>query len=115
MERRFSVRETLETVSDLTPEQLDRYIRAGVVQPVQSQDGPLFREIDIARLSLIVDLAEGYHLNDEAMALVMSLLDQLHGLHGDMRALLDAVAQKPPETRARLSHTIHEVRVILRR
>lgn len=115
MEQRYSLSRTLEAVPDLTPAQLARYMRAGVVQPVQSQDGPLFRDIDIARLSLIVDLAEGYHLDDEALGLVMSLLDQLHGLRGDMRAILDAVAQEPPETRERLGRTIHEVRVILRR
>lgn len=115
MTHRFSARETLDAVAELTPEQLDRYVRAGVVQPVQSEQGPVFRDIDIARLSLLVDLAEGYHLDEEALALVMSLLDQLHGLRGDMRAILDAVSHEPPETRARLSRTIQEVRVVIRR
>lgn len=115
MQPRFSRRETLDAVPGLTAEQLDRYIGAGVVQPVQSQTGPLFREIDIARLSLLIDLAEGYHLDDDALGMVMSLLDQLHGLRGEMRAILDAVAQEPPETRARLGHSIRSLRVMIRR
>ena len=88
--------------------------RAGVVVPVQSETGPLFRELDLARLHLVVDLTEGYHLDEEALGLVMSLVDQLHGLRGDMRAMLDAVAREPTETRMRLKAAIREVRVIVR-
>ncbi len=115
MERRFSYQETLTTITDLSGDQLERYIRVGIVQPVQSEGGPVFREVDIARLNLLVDLTDGYHLDDDALGLVMSLLDQLHGLRGDMRAILDAVAQETPETRARLSRSIHELRVVVRR
>lgn len=114
MGRRYSVQEALEEISELTGEQLDRYILAGVVQPVQTPQGPSFRDVDIARLSLLVELTAGYELNEEALGLVMSLLDQLHGLRGDMQAILDAVAQEPAETRARLSRSIHELRVVIR-
>lgn len=114
MSRSYSIEETLVAVSDLTSARLDRYIRVGVVQPVRSDQGHVFREIDIARLSLLVDLTEGYALDDEALKLVMSLLDQLHGIRGDMRAMLDAVSQEPPETRARLSRAIHEMRIVVR-
>ena len=86
----------------------------GVVVPVQSSSGPLFRELDLARLNLVVELTEGYHLDEEALAMVMSLVDQLHGLRGDMRAILDAVAREPAETRVRLKAAIREVRVIMR-
>ncbi len=110
----YTLVQTLEAVGGLTPEQLERYIRAGVVVPVQSEQGPLFREIDLARLNLVVDLAEGYHLDEEALALVLSLVDQLHGLRGDMRAILDAVAREPVETRVRLKAAIREVRVVTR-
>ena len=113
-QRHYTLTETLSVVEDLDAEQLQRYIRAGVVVPVQSSTGPLFRELDLARLSLVVDLSEGYHLDEEALALVMSLVDQLHGLRGDMRAILDAVAREPAETRVRLKNVIHEVRIGIR-
>lgn len=114
MQRHYTLTETLSVIEDLNREQLDRYIRAGVVVPVQSETGPLFRELDLARLHLVVDLTEGYHLDEDALGLVMSLVDQLHGLRGDMRAMLDAVAREPTETRLRLKAAIHEVRVIVR-
>lgn len=114
MTRRYTLTEALAELPDLQAAQLDSYIRAGVVVPVQSEGGPLFRDVDIARLHLVVDLAEGYHLDDEALALVLSLVDQLHGLRGDMHAILDAVAREPAETRARLKTAIREVRVVVR-
>ncbi|MFC3529663.1 hypothetical protein ACFOMH_15905 [Paracoccus mangrovi] len=113
-QRHYTLTETLSVIEDLDRAQLDRYIRAGVVVPVQSETGPLFRELDLARLHLVVDLTEGYHLDEEALGLVMSLVDQLHGLRGDMRAMLDAVAREPTETRMRLKAAIREVRVIVR-
>ncbi len=113
-QRHYTLTETLSVVDDLDAEHLDRYIRAGVVVPVQSSSGPLFRELDLARLNLVVELTEGYHLDEEALAMVMSLVDQLHGLRGDMRAILDAVAREPAETRVRLKAAIREVRVIMR-
>jgi len=113
-QRHYTLTQTLEAVGEITADQLERYIRAGVVVPVQSEQGPLFREIDLARLSLVVDLAEGYHLDEEALALVLSLVDQLHGLRGDMRAILDAVAREPVETRVRLKAAIRQVRLVTR-
>lgn len=112
--RHYTLGETLIELPDLGADQLDRYILAGVVVPVQSESGPLFRELDIARLNLVVDLAEGYHLDEDALAMVLSLVDQLHGLRGDMHAILDAVAREPDETRARLKTAIREVRVVVR-
>ena len=113
-QRHYTLTETLSVVAESLAEQLDRYIRAGVVVPVQSSSGPLFRELDLARLNLVVELTEGYHLDEEALAMVMSLVDQLHGLRGDMRAILDAVAREPAETRVRLKAAIREVRVVMR-
>ncbi|KGJ03821.1 chaperone modulatory protein CbpM [Paracoccus halophilus] len=113
-QRHYTLTEVLASVEDLDDGQLGRYIRAGVVVPVQSESGPLFRELDIARLNLLVDLAQGYDLDEEALGLVMSLVDQLHGLRGDMRAILDAVAREPVETRSRLKAAIREVRVVVR-
>ncbi|MBD9526006.1 MULTISPECIES: hypothetical protein [Paracoccus] len=112
--RHYTLTETLIELPEMTREQLETYISSGVVQPVQSESGPLFRDLDIARLHLVVDLSEGYHLDDEALALVLSLVDQLHGLRGDMRAILDAVAREPAETRIRLKTAIREVRVVRR-
>ena len=45
---------------------------------------------------------------------MLSLIDQLNGMRGDMRAVLGALAEEPPETRARLREVIARVVVIER-
>ncbi|MBV0893004.1 chaperone modulator CbpM [Paracoccus sp. Z118] len=105
--------EILTAVPDLTEGELDALIRAGVVQPVHSERGPLFRDIDVARLRLILEIEACYDLDGDGLALVMSLIDQLNGMRGDMRAMLRAVATEAPETRARLRRVIRETRVTI--
>ncbi len=105
--------EILDALPELTEGELDALIRFSVISPVQSARGPLFRELDVARLQLILELEDCYQLDREGLALVMSLIDQLNGLRGDMRAMLRAVASETPETRARLRRVIRETRVTI--
>ncbi|WP_134725325.1 hypothetical protein [Paracoccus luteus] len=107
--------ELLAALPGLTGPALDALTAAGIVRPVQSPDGPRFRPIDEARLTLALELEDAYALDAEALALVLSLIDQVHGLRGEMRAMLSAVAAEPPETRARLREIITTTRVTLRR
>ena len=106
--------ELLRLLPDLSPEALDALTRAGIVQPMQAEDGPRFRDIDAARVQLALDLEDVYGLDNEALRLVLSLIDQVHGLRGDMRAVLGALAEEPPETRARLRGVIRRTVVIRR-
>lgn len=99
-------------IPGLTEARLAELIAAGIVRPVHSNSGDRFREIDAARLQLALDLEEAFELHDEALELVLSLIDQLNGARGDMRAVLGALAEEPPETRARLRGLIRELRVV---
>ena len=45
-------------------------------------------EIDIARARLIHDLKNNIGVNDEAVPLILDLIDQLHGLRRAMRNLV---------------------------
>lgn len=99
-------------IPGLTEARLAELIAAGIVRPVHSSSGDRFREIDAARLQLALDLEDAFELHDEALELVLSLIDQLNGARGDMRAMLGALAEEPPETRARLRGLIRELRVV---
>ena len=90
--------EILDALPDLTEAELDALIRSEVVVPVTSAAGPLFRDIDVARLRLILELEDFYALDADGVAMVMSLIDQLNGLRGDMRAMLEAVAAEALRT-----------------
>ena len=75
--------ELLAALPGLTDTALDALTRAGIVRPVQSEAGPRFRPIDAARLTLAMELEDAYDLDADALALVLSLIDQVHGLRGD--------------------------------
>jgi chaperone modulatory protein CbpM len=59
----------------------------------------VFHEVDVARVELILDIRREFAVDDEAMALVLGLLDQVYSLRRQMRRLCDALEQQPPEVR----------------
>ena len=74
--------ETQEFVarSHLDNPTLDAWIEAEWLAPVTGQKTLLFSEADLARARLIQDLRLDFGVNDEGIAIVLHLLDQLHGL-----------------------------------
>ena len=51
------------------------------------------------RVELILDMRRDFAVDDEAMPLVLSLLDQLYGLRRQMRRLSDAIECQPAAIR----------------
>jgi chaperone modulatory protein CbpM len=74
--------ETQEFVarSHLDSPTVNAWIKAEWLAPVSSQKTFLFSEADLARARLIQDLRLDFGVNDEGIAIVLHLLDQLHGL-----------------------------------
>ena len=110
MTRYYSSTEVVALIDDLTEPRLTAYLRASIVQPVATPEGPGFRETDVARLQLLCDLDENYALPDESLKMVMGLIDQLNAMRGDMRALMRAVASEPDEVRSRIHSSIRVLR-----
>jgi chaperone modulatory protein CbpM len=98
----YSESQTLIRVTRLTRARLASYVAAEVVVPIHTPDGPAFRPADIARLDLLCELAEEFEMQDEALAVVATLIDRLHAARGDLRALCQAIEAEPPEVRARI-------------
>ena len=59
---------------------LNAWIEAEWLMPATSREAFLFSEADLARARLIRDLKGDFGVNDEGIAIVLHLLDQLHGL-----------------------------------
>jgi chaperone modulatory protein CbpM len=91
--------EVLAAITALTPDRLTVYIEIGLVIPVQTETGPRFAPIDRARLQLICELEESHELADDALEMVMALVDQLHSARADLQALGAAVDQQPDAVR----------------
>jgi chaperone modulatory protein CbpM len=81
-------------------EELSIWIEQQWVRPSRSGDVWLFDDCDTARLELICDLRRGLDVNDEAVPVILSLLDQLYAARSTLRHVSDAIAQLPDPTLA---------------
>ena len=71
----------------LRPEELHRWIAAGYVRPDAEADMPVFQEIDVERVRLILDLRDQLEVNEAALPVVLGLLDQVYALRRRLREL----------------------------
>ena len=76
---------------DLGETELLAWVERGWVHPEPSDLDWEFQEIDVARVRLIHDLRRDMAVQEEVIPLVLSLLDQLYTLRGQMRAVARAV------------------------
>jgi chaperone modulatory protein CbpM len=69
---------------------LDAWIEAEWLMPLTNGKTFQFSDADLARARLIQDLKTDFGVNDEGVAIILHLLDQLHGLRclvRDIRAI----------------------------
>ncbi|AGK58247.1 hypothetical protein HYPDE_32873 [Hyphomicrobium denitrificans 1NES1] len=94
--REFLVRARLE--DDVVKE----WLTAGWLIPAEHAGEAEFSDIDVARARLITDLKGDIGVNDEGVAVVLHLLDQLHGLRRTLGDILTAVQAGPDDLREQL-------------
>jgi len=94
--------QTLSATVGVAEAEITRWVELTWLRPDGSPGFWLFREVDVARVRLIADL-RALHMDEEAMPVVLSLLDQLYAARRHMRLLQQAVDEAAPDTvRARL-------------
>lgn len=77
----------------LRRQDLERWIANEWVRPENRAGRYLFRDIDVARARLIKELRDDLNLAEDALPVVLSLLDQLYDARRQMRKLSDALGQ----------------------
>ena len=70
---------------------------AALLTRLRGEAGLVFRRMDLVRMELLCELSEAFELKDDALGVVISLIDQLHGARAELRAMLDALAREPDE------------------
>ena len=83
-------------ISGLKRQDLERWISNAWVRPDRSADGYVFREIDLARARLILEMRDEMEINEDALPVVLLLLDQLYDLRRQMRDFNNAFMQVVP-------------------
>jgi chaperone modulatory protein CbpM len=91
--------ELLIRLRGLERRELVRWVENRWVLPERRAETWVFHEVDVARVELIFEIRRDFAIDDEAMPVVLSLLDQVYGLRRQMRRLCDAVAAQPDEVR----------------
>ena len=81
---------------------LETWIERRWVLPARDGGSYVFSETDLARVELICDLSREMALDDDAMAVVLPLLDQVYGLRASLRRVADAIGSLPEPARAQL-------------
>jgi len=75
--------------------ELTTWIEQRWVRPQSSSAGWVFDEADQARIALIHELRDEFMVNDDALGVVLSLLDQLYAARRMLRSVEDAVEALP--------------------
>ena len=86
--------------------ELTRWVENRWVLPERQGGTWLFHEVDVARVELILEIRHEFAVDDEALPLVLGLLDQVYGLRRQLRRLCDALAAQPPEVQEAVRHVL---------
>lgn len=104
---------TIEQVSaeiEVSQGEVTAWIEQRWVLPLEEDGRYLFDEADRARLKLIAELRRDMEVGDEAMPLILRLLDQIYTLRRAMGELQDAIKTLPPDAQAMLESHLRKSR-----
>ena len=100
--------ELIDQIATLEAGALSRWIERGWVVPAVGIEGYAFADVDVARVRLICDLSHDMDIDEDALPIILSLVDQLHDARHLLRVLGIAISALPKEARdliaARLNH-----------
>jgi chaperone modulatory protein CbpM len=77
----------------LSRQDLDRWIANDWIRPDREMDTYVFQEIDVARVRLIRELRDDLGVNEDALPIVLLLLDQLYDLRRHLHRLGPGLGQ----------------------
>jgi chaperone modulatory protein CbpM len=88
---------------DLELIELTAWVEQGWVAPEpDGAGGWVFQAIDVARVRLLYDLRRDMDLAEDMVPLVLSLLDQVYELRGQLKAVTRAMDGLPEPVRAQI-------------
>lgn len=102
----ISFEELLDRFVGLDRHELSRWVENRWVLPERRDKTWIFHEIDVARVELIIEVRRELAINDEALSLVLGLLDQVYNLRRQLGRLSDALAAQPAETQAAIRRAL---------
>lgn len=85
---------------------LRRWITERWVLPIEQDGGFQFDEVDLARVRLIAELRDDLAVNDEAVPVILQLLDQVYELRRRLSELQQAIERLPEGARGQIDRQL---------
>jgi chaperone modulatory protein CbpM len=104
-----SEQDVVARVQSLTVTRLRVWVREGLIKPAD-ETAQSYSEADIARAALIRTLEDELGFGQEDVPVLLNLIDQIHGLRSELRGLLDALDELPPDVRTTVRMRIEQRR-----
>ncbi len=95
----LSERDLLARVHRLTVTRLRVWVAQGWIKPADER-AQSYSEADLARAALICNLEDELGFAEEDVPVLLNLIDQIHGLRAELKGLVDALDDLPPDLRA---------------
>jgi len=92
--------ELLRRVKGLDRRDVVRWVENRWVLPEQQDDTWIFHDLDVARVELILEIRHEFAIDEDALPLVLGLLDQVYDLRRQLRRMCDALAAQPQDVQA---------------
>ncbi len=96
----IALEDLLKRRKELDRRELTRWVENRWVLPERRNQTLIFHEVDVARIELILEIRHEFAIDEEAVPLVLGLLDQVYDLRRQLRRMCDALAAQPPEVQA---------------
>lgn len=101
----FSLQQVVTEVG-VTETDLQLWIEQRWVLPHKREDGFVFDDVDMARARLIRELRVDLMVNEEAIPVVLSLLDQVHALRRALTRVNSAIDMASPGAKAEIANLL---------
>ena len=85
-------------IHHLTVTRLRVWVTQGYIKPA-TEVGQGFSEADLARATLISNLEDELGFAEDDVPVLLNLIDQIHGLRSELRGMVEAVDDLPPDVR----------------
>lgn len=95
-------------IERLTLRELRIWVREGWVRPAQGAGGPVFDDLDVARIRLLCDLRKDMAVPSDVLPVILTLIDHLSRTRRELRQVTQAVNAQPDDIREAIIRTLRQ-------
>lgn len=103
-------KDLIRRIEGFTVEELHYCVGRGWVAPSGTAGQGIYMEIDVARLRLIRELRFELGVDEDAIPILLSLLDQLHTVRQEMRSLTRAIQEQPRAVQSEIAAAVRRLK-----